>query len=119
MKTFDEIKNDTQIQRVVNERGNYIDGYLLLRGQKKVFTFVCSIESNWEHVSVGIYKERRKTPTWEDMCAVKQIFWADNEEVHQIHPTEEHYIHRVGLIENILHLWRPLGGWEYERKQNR
>ena len=120
MKTFADIKNDPQIQKIENERDNHIDGFLLLHGRKRAFTFVCSIDKTpdgfaWEHVSVGIFNDWKKTPTWEEMCAVKKIFWQDNEEVHQIHPPEAQYIHHIGHLENILHLWRPVGGWEIER----
>jgi hypothetical protein len=42
-------------------------------------------------------------------------FWNKEEEVHQIHPKESEYVHSVGHAanpkRNILHLWRPVGGW--------
>ncbi|MBO6303945.1 MAG: hypothetical protein J6M62_02570 [Selenomonadaceae bacterium] len=117
MKTFAEIKNDTQIQKINNEYENHIDGFLLPRGGKRAFTFVCSIDKEpdgyeWEHVSVWIFKEYKKTPTWEEMCAVKKIFWYDDEEVHQIHPSEKEYFRGFRKVPNVLHLWRPVGGWK-------
>ena len=60
-------------------------------------------EHGWEHVSVSPYNG--KTPTWDDMCAVKNIFWDDEEEVLQFHPKKSQYIN---LKDNCLHLWRPL-----------
>ena len=58
-------------------------------------------ESGWEHVSVSPYKG--KMPTWDDMCAIKDIFWDDEEAVIQIHPKKSEY---VNVKDNCLHLWR-------------
>ena len=45
---------------------------------------------------------------------VKDIFWDAEETVVQIHPKESEYVHSVGVgkekRENVLHLWRPVGG---------
>lgn len=73
----------------------------------------CADEDGWEHVSVS-HSNRRKLPTWDDMCRVKEIFWDAEETVVQIHPKESEYVHSVGFgmekRENVLHLWRPAGG---------
>lgn len=58
-------------------------------------------EDGWEHVSVSPYGG--KTPTWDDMCRVKDMFWDDGEEVIQIHPKKSEY---VNIMDNCLHLWR-------------
>lgn len=63
----------------------------------------------WEHVSVRISEGRGSgwhdaTPTWEEMCAVKDTFWEKNEVVMQLHPAESNY---VNLHANVLHLWKP------------
>jgi hypothetical protein len=61
----------------------------------------------WEHVSVRAegYKGGR-TPIWEEMCYVKQLFWADDECVMQLHPPRSDYVNNHP---HVLHLWRPLG----------
>jgi hypothetical protein len=57
----------------------------------------------WEHVSVSIPGHQR-TPTWEEMDYVKQLFWDDDETVIQLHvPRAEHKNHHPWC----LHLWRP------------
>ena len=70
-------------------------------------------EDGWEHVSVSSFR-RRKMPTWEDMCAVKDVFFEDEEEAVQVHPAKSRYVHGVGMfsdrLENVLHLWRPADG---------
>lgn len=61
-----------------------------------------SIDVHWEHVSVSL---RHRTPTWEEMCYVKSLFWDEEETVMQLHPPKSRWInnHRY-----CLHLWRPL-----------
>ena len=65
--------------------------------------------SGWEHVSViasskkdGTLRER--TPTWNEMCYVKSLFWNDDECVAQFHPPNSEYVNHHP---NCLHLWRP------------
>ena len=60
-----------------------------------------------EHVSVSL---RRRCPTWDEMCMVKDIFWADEECVVQFHPPKSKY---VNFHPYCLHLWRKVG-WEPE-----
>lgn len=62
-------------------------------------------EEGYEHVSVSP-KKKFNTPTWNDMCVLKDIFFEDDEEVYQIHPKKSEYIN---VVENCLHLWKPIG----------
>lgn len=62
----------------------------------------------WEHVSVAPFK-KRITPSWDDMCRVKEIFFKDTEDVIEIHPRKEEY---VNMVENCLHLWRKTDGMD-------
>ena len=57
----------------------------------------------WEHVSVSC---RHRTPNWEEMCFVKDLFWDDEATVIQYHPPRSKY---VNCHPNCLHLWRPVG----------
>lgn len=121
MRSVEEIRQNSQVQIVQQIRGvqSGIGGYLRLRDSKHTMSLVAGIDTyqgeQWEHVSVAYMDSLRKTPTWEEMCAVKEIFWRPDEEVHQIHPREQDYVHGVGNLQNALHLWRPAGGWESER----
>lgn len=65
-------------------------------------SIVCSTGAGWEHVSVAPYR-KNITPSWDDMCMIKDIFFKDDEAVIQIHPPRAEY---VNLKENCLHLWR-------------
>lgn len=60
----------------------------------------------WEHVSVHAVKNKKQeTPTWDDMCKIKDIFWDEEDAVVQYHPKKSEYVNRHP---NVLHLWRPV-----------
>jgi len=63
-------------------------------------------EAGWEHVSVSPY-DHSITPSWDDMCQLKDIFFEDEEAVIQVHPPKSKYVNRMP---NCLHLRRPVGG---------
>lgn len=55
----------------------------------------------WEHVSVSVSADR--CPTWEEMDAVRNLFWLPTETVWQYHvPHAEH----INVHPHVLHLWR-------------
>lgn len=56
----------------------------------------------WEHVSVS---RPDRTPTWDEMCAVKAAFWSDDECVMQLHPPKADWVNNH---QRCLHLWRPM-----------
>lgn len=82
------------------------------KGKKYILTIIASngcdeIPSSklWEHVSC--YKScytKRFIPSWTDMCAVKALFWDDEDCVVQYHPPKSEY---VNINPYVLHLWRP------------
>ncbi len=65
-------------------------------------TIIFSNGAGWEHVSVSPIR-KNYTPTWEDMCAIKDIFWSEDEAAIQIHPVKAEYVNNRP---NCLHLWR-------------
>lgn len=58
----------------------------------------------WEHVSVSLPK---RTPTWAEMCFVKDLFFEEGETVIQLHPPKSQHIN---IHEFCLHLWRNANG---------
>jgi len=61
----------------------------------------------WEHVSVHCFSGKKQfTPTWIEMCAVKDMFWDEEDVVIQFHPRKSDYVNNHA---NTLHLWRPVG----------
>lgn len=57
----------------------------------------------WEHVSVSL---PHRCPTWAEMCAIKALFWDDEDTVVQYHPPRSDYVNNHP---HCLHLWRPVG----------
>jgi hypothetical protein len=70
---------------------------------------IVSDGGGWEHVSVhAVDREGNslgRTPSWEEMCFVRDLFWRPDELVIQIHPPHQEY---VNIAEYVLHLWRPV-----------
>jgi hypothetical protein len=83
--------------------------FLVPRGGLRYLCLV-SDEGGWDHVSITIRNKRltqiQRTPTWEECCFVKDLFWAKQETVIQFHPPESEY---VNIHPYCLHLWRPQG----------
>lgn len=62
----------------------------------------------WEHISVHVVNnknDKERTPTWTEMCFIKNLFWDEEDWVVQFHPAKSQYInHHL----STLHLWRPV-----------
>jgi len=85
-----------------NSFGN--NGYFLLHWEGYEVRCIASDGLGWEHVSVTINRER--TPSWEVMCFVKDLFWDDEDCVIQYHPPKSAYVNKHP---GCLHLWRLKG----------
>lgn len=57
----------------------------------------------WEHVSVTA---PGRTPVWEEMSWVKNLFFLPDELAVEFHPPHSRY---VNCHPHCLHLWRPVG----------
>jgi hypothetical protein len=64
----------------------------------------CEDIEGWDHVSVSLLT---RSPTWDEMCWVKALFWGDDEWVMQFHPASAE---AVNDHPHCLHLWRPTRG---------
>ena len=62
---------------------------------------IASNGDGFEHVSVTL--DLKRTPSWEVMSTVKDIFWDTEDLVVQIHPPKSQY---VDCHPYCLHLWR-------------
>ena len=60
----------------------------------------------WEHISVTP-KNQKRCPTWDEMAAIKDMFFLPEEECVQFHPKRSEY---VNLSEFCLHIWRAVNG---------
>ena len=100
MRSMEEIRKNKRL--IIAREG--IDGgmgYIHLPISKHRLAVVFSWGGGWDHVSVS-YKNR--TPTWEEMCMVKDIFFGEEECVIQYHPPKTQYVNNHN---HCLHLWRP------------
>ena len=99
MRTIDAIMNHYRISP--KEVG--VDGFNgLITFPHWRGSIIVSTGAGWEHVSVTPAR-RNYTPSWDDMCAVKDICFAEDEAVIQIHPPKAEYVNNMP---NCLHLWR-------------
>ena len=102
MKSMPEIK---KLPRIVFDKVDE-DGFkahvLLLSTKQKnrAATVVASWGCGWDHVSVSF---TNRTPTWEEMAEVKEMFFKPDEVCFQFHPAETDY---VNYHPYCLHIWR-------------
>lgn len=69
---------------------------------KQELHFIFSWACGFEHLSVST---PIRTPTWNEMCIMKDIFWKDDEVCMQLHPAKKNYVNNM---EYCLHIWRPM-----------
>jgi hypothetical protein len=64
----------------------------------------------WDHVSAHVRfvdaVPRMRTPTWDEMCWIKDQFFNDDETVVQFHPKRSEH---VNVHQHVLHLWKKVG----------
>ena len=87
--------------------------WIRLSGEVLAWIIVSDGEG-WEHVSVHISDEKlgknkngtvkERTPTWSEMCKIKDIFWDEEDCVIQYHPPKSTYVNNHNFT---LHLWKP------------
>lgn len=82
--------------------GDENNGAFLVKSPKDRETLAILISDGfgWEHVSVS---RKDRTPTWEEMCFVKDLVFDDEEVVVQYHPPKSEYVNNHPYC---LHMWR-------------
>jgi hypothetical protein len=104
MKTFEEIRNNPKIEIVAMAH----DGgacYMKTHsgGKAEKIGIIFSNGAGWEHVSASL---KKRCPTWEEMCKIKDIFFNKDECAIQYHPAEKDYVNNHPYC---LHIWKPIG----------
>ena len=110
MKTQSEITSNKRL-RVLQTGDDGGCGELYFPAQREPLICIWSWGMGWDHVSVSYSK---RTPTWDEMCRVKETFFNDDETVVQYHPKKSEY---KNVHEHCLHLWRKQGT-EFELPPN-
>lgn len=104
MKTLEEFKDSVGLEiKSTGEDG----GAGIVRHGKLYGTVIWSTGGGWDHVSVAPFRHSY-TPTWDDMCWLKSVFFEPDEWAVQFHPAESEY---VNIMPNCLHLWRAQDGF--------
>lgn len=112
MRNLEDIKK-TMGMKIKAEKKNGFGGSIfpieykngkvkIVQDYDKVLNFMFSWACGYEHLSVSTTV---KTPTWEQMCKMKDIFWAEDEVCMQLHPAKENYINNMSFC---LHIWKPI-----------
>lgn len=104
-KKYDEIVEAGRIVEgsYFTSRGSASGAFYLQTNDSRQLLVIASDGPDWEHVSAS---NPAFTPSWEDMCWLKSLFFEPHEWVVQYHPSENSHIN---LHPHCLHLWRPLG----------
>lgn len=82
--------------------GGFFVPYAL--GPRAPLKVIASDGCGWEHVSVSLPD---RCPTWDEMCAIKALFWDAEDAVMQLHPPRSTWVNNHPYC---LHLWRPVEG---------
>lgn len=83
--------------------GNDHEGYFKIFLNGRAFIVMASTGGGWDHVSVST-KNQKRCPTWEEMKAIKEMFFNPDEWAVQYNPPQSD---NINFCENCLHLWRP------------
>lgn len=113
--------NMFKVPNILRDRsvpGNTIDAgnngaFVIRLSQSAIANVIASDGLEWEHVSVHIVcavngswnNTKMRTPTWSEMCKIKEMFWDEEDCVVQYHPSKSQY---VNMHKHVLHLWRPI-----------
>lgn len=104
MRPLEEIKASIRLSiSECDDRLGLVAYYKHTRYKPTQIMIAFTFDRGWEHASVSL---RNRCPTWDEMCAIKDIFWGEEEAVMQVHPPRSEY---VNLHPYCLHLWKPIG----------
>lgn len=101
MRKLEDIKKNGYL-KIKKEGQDGFGGTFYDKKSRCNLNFIMSWGAGWEHCSVSI---PTRCPTWDQMCAIKELFWNDDEECMQLHPAKKDYINNMPYC---LHIWRPI-----------
>lgn len=101
MKSLEEIRKTPNLFIEAENANDGLGGRYYEKNSGKYLNFIFSYQLGWEHLSVSMPS---RTPTWDQMCAIKDVFWNKDECCVQYHPREEDYVNNH---KHCLHIWKP------------
>lgn len=101
MKSIEEIKKTPNLFIEAEAENDGMGGHYYDKYNNKNLNFIFSYQLGWEHLSVSM---PNKTPSWEQMCMMKDIFWGEDEVCIEYHPRKEEYVNNHP---HCLHIWKP------------
>lgn len=104
MKSLEEIKQNKYIE-IKREGRDGIGGVIYDKKTRVKLNFIMSWGAGWEHCSVSITDRYKRTPSWEQMCFIKNSFWNEDECCVEYHPAKKDYVNNH---EYCLHIWKPI-----------
>lgn len=82
------------------------NGMFVFSKELTTYFIIASDGGGWEHVSVHcVINGKECTPSWDDMCFIKSIFWDEDDCIVQYHPAKSEY---VNMHKHTLHLWKQI-----------
>lgn len=107
MKNLNEL-NDFRVKHPFWPQTDTSGVFKVMVGQR-AFIVLASVgaigeDGVWEHISVTP-KNQKRCPTWDEMCAIKDMFFGPDEACVEFHPKKSKY---VNANEYCLHIWRPV-----------
>ena len=101
MKKIEDIKNNGYV-KIIKEGKDGFGGTFYDKKSRCNLNFIMSWGAGFEHCSVSM---PTRCPTWEQMCAIKDAFWNDDEVCMQLHPAKKDYVNNHPYC---LHIWKPI-----------
>lgn len=108
LHSLDKYRQKNDEIRIYGRNGDYGNGIFKVFVSGRSFFCIASSGGGWDHVSVYLCNQKR-CPTWDEMCAIKNMFFNPDEAVVQYHPPESKYVNNHPYV---LHLWKPNNGVE-------
>ena len=104
MKNLKQLYEELETRRDFQIIKKGFDGGMgvFTKGSLKNMTVIWSYGGGWEHVSID---GKNRTPTWDEMCSIKDMFFSDDECCVQYHPPKSEYVNN---IPHCLHIWKPI-----------
>lgn len=101
MRNIEIIKSNRYLN-VKKEGRDGFGGTFYDKKSRCYLNFIMSWGAGWEHCSVSL---PTRTPSWEQMCAIKDLMWDENEVCYELHPAKKDYINNHPYC---LHIWKPI-----------